>query len=529
MKKLLSFIVASAIALSSVAAYAAPNRFGVETADTVSVGLVTKLTNGSNDGANKNNPCIISVSSSGSMGTLNAKATLDMTEVKEKWNEYIAAAEAKGIDREIAIEYVDIDTESAFTLTIKSDPQITNAAGANTTLHWGANVSELFEQVGDAAYTEGTDNTTYTVNMKFKSGANKKLDNYLNAATLEPLTLDILGSSVSGVNTVYEIESTFSGTIVINIPGHPDDKMTVAINPAVDYNYVKQVISGGGSSGGGGGGGGGSIKPSQTPTATPTTTPTAEPTESPEVPEEIATTVEPQLQGTSSGAKLNYVDHYAYIIGYDDEDGTEVVRPENPITRAEVATIFYRLLTEESRNMFRTQSNNFSDVEEGDWYNNNISTVAAAGIVNGYDDGTFGPDKKITRAEFAAIAARFTSLIHEGENLFTDITGHWAEDAINNAAITGWINGYDDGSFDPEAEITRAEAITLINRVLYRYVRDTDMHNSMIEWKDNTEDKWYYEAVQEATNSHDYARKDIGYYESHTEITAPYDWESHEK
>ena len=187
------------------------------------------------------------------------------------------------------------------------------------------------------------------------------------------------------------------------------------------------------------------------------------------------------------------------------------------------------MLDDESREKFRTQENEFSDVNEGDWYNNNISTVAAAGIVNGYDDGTFLPNNKITRAEFATIAARFTSLVHEGENLFTDIDGHWAAEYINNAAITGWVNGYDDGTFKPNAEITRAEAITLINRVLYRYVLEEDLHEDMIVWSDNTPDKWYYTAVQEATNSHEYDREHIGEYETHTAITEPHDWESHEQ
>lgn len=519
MRKLLSFIVASAVTLSSVAAFAAPNRFGVEPLSNVDVNLVTKITGSSSDGTSESNPAIIEVSSSTALGTLDAEATISMENVKNKWNEYLDKAVSKTpFTREQLIAGVDLQS-SYFDLTIVADPHITNSAGENATLTWNTAVNNMFEKDGAATYLSDSTETRYTVRMKPKADINQKLESYFANDPLETLSLKIMGSSVSGTNVVYKITSTFSGEIIINVPGHSDEQMIIEFSESND-NYVKQIVS---SQGGNGGGGG------ATPTEKPTPTPEESPTPTPEIPEDLATTVEPQLQGTSSGAKLNYVDHYAYIIGYDNEDGTEVVRPENPITRAEVATIFYRLLTEESRQQFRTQENEFTDVNEGDWFNNNVSTVAAAGIVNGYDDGSFAPNNKITRAEFAAIASRFTSLIHEGENLFNDTEGHWAEDAINNAAITGWINGYDDGSFDPEAEITRAEAITLINRMLYRYIREENMHDDMIDWADNTADKWYYEAVQEATNSHDYDRKDIGYYETHTAIEAPYDWESHEK
>ena len=125
------------------------------------------------------------------------------------------------------------------------------------------------------------------------------------------------------------------------------------------------------------------------------------------------------------------------------------------------------------------------------------------------------PDKKITRAEFAAIASRFTSLVYEGENMFTDTSDHWAANEINNAAMTGWIAGYEDGTFNPEADITRAEAITIINRMLYRFVSKDGLHDDLVTWSDNTADKWYYEAVQEATNEHNYNRRGIGYYETH--------------
>ncbi len=510
MKKFLSLMVASALTITSMGmtATADPGNERSVTAP-INVTLGTTPTYGEDT-------AIDNAYQVASGGTFDAKATIDMSNVKTQWDNYIARGIeilGAGATADEVISAVTLSGE--FTVTITVDPaQITNSDPAH---RWNENVTNLFTEASHS-YSGGV----YTVNMEFNDANKAALKTYFEDMT--PLEMYIDGSTFTGTTQAH-IASSFEGTVTLSISGIGSyTSETITITPSTDNDYVEPSTptptptptrrpSSGGFS-----------RPTPTPTATATPTPTTTPT-----PDELATTVEPQLQGTASGAKLNYVDHYAYIIGYDNEDGTEVVRPENPITRAEVATIFYRLLTEESREQFRTQENDFSDVNEGDWFNNNVSTVAAAGIVNGYEDGTFKPNNYITRAEFAAIAARFTSLLHEGESLFNDTTGHWAEEAINNAAITGWISGYDDGSFEPDANITRAEAITLINRVLYRYVREDNLHTDMNKWADNTEDKWYYEAVQEATNSHDYDRKDIGYYETHTAISDPYDWESHEK
>ena len=220
---------------------------------------------------------------------------------------------------------------------------------------------------------------------------------------------------------------------------------------------------------------------------------------------------------------LNTVDHYAYIAGY--EDGT--VRPNNNITRAEVATIFFRLFTDEYRQTYWATSNSFSDVAAGDWYNNGVSTTANAGIVAGYPDGTFLPNNNITRAEFATIAARFLSDTYVGPDLFTDIDGHWAAEYINRAANAGWINGYPDGSFRPDAYITRAEAMTLVNNMLGRAPHRDHMLADMIRWPDNPETAWFYEAVQEATNGHDYdwvVEEDVKLYEIWLALQENRDW-----
>ena len=222
---------------------------------------------------------------------------------------------------------------------------------------------------------------------------------------------------------------------------------------------------------------------------------------------------------------LNGDDHFAYVIGY--EDGT--VRPESNISRAEVATIFFRLLDPEIREENLTDENTFADVGKGIWYNQAISTMAALGIVNGRTDTAFEPDAPITRAEFAAICARFDTNKRDGDSNFTDISGHWAEAEIERAATLGWINGYEDGTFRPDAEITRAEAMTLINRVLQRLPETADdLLDDMTVWPDCQPNAWYYLAVQEATNSHDFDRKDDGVHESWTALTEAPDWEQYQ-
>lgn len=224
---------------------------------------------------------------------------------------------------------------------------------------------------------------------------------------------------------------------------------------------------------------------------------------------------------------LNTEDHYAYIIGYS-EDGT--VRPNANISRAEVATIFFRLLTDEARDQFWMTTNNFSDVLPNDWYNNAVSTMVNMGIIQGYEDGTFRPNANITRAEFAAIAARFMASGYGVEDdLFTDIANHWARESINDAAMAGWINGYEDGTFRPDAAITRAEAVTLVNNVLQRKPDADHMFDSMIKWPDNPESAWYYEAIQEATNSHDYDLFEDAEYETWTALQENRDWAALEK
>ena len=225
-------------------------------------------------------------------------------------------------------------------------------------------------------------------------------------------------------------------------------------------------------------------------------------------------------EATGVPDKLNGDDHFAYVVGYSDS----TVRPNANISRAEVATIFFRLLKSDIRDGNLTADNEFSDVSDGQWHNKAVSTMAKLGIVKGRRADRFDPDASITRAEFAAICARFNTKPVENSGSFSDISGHWAENEIERAAAFGWISGYPDGTFRPDARITRAEAMTMINRVLCRMPQsESDLLDSMVTWPDNKPSDWHYLAVQEATNSHDFDRQgEVG--ESWTKLTSVPDW-----
>lgn len=245
----------------------------------------------------------------------------------------------------------------------------------------------------------------------------------------------------------------------------------------------------------GGGGGGGGHRPKPKPTV--------------EIPDDDA-------------LGLNNTDHFAYIVGY----GNGEVQPQNSITRAEVAAIFFRLLEDGIRNENFTHQNDFSDVAADAWYCSSVSTLSRMGIIAGYPDGTFRPNAPITRAEFAAIATRFDNNGDKTPVSFTDIIGHWAEGEITVAANHGWVSGYGDDTFRPQNQITRAETMSLVNRVLKRLPETpADLLPDMITWTDNADTSiWYYLPVQEATNSHYYEFKENSKHEKWTELRETRDW-----
>ena len=221
---------------------------------------------------------------------------------------------------------------------------------------------------------------------------------------------------------------------------------------------------------------------------------------------------------------LNDSDHFAYVIGYMDGN----VRPYGLISRAETTTIFFRLLKDSVRDGNLLTSHTYTDVADDYWANTAISTMTGLGIVQGRSTTTFDPKAPITRAQFAAICARFDTGKSSGEQTFSDIQGHWAEKYIERAAELGWIKGFEDGTFRPDAYITRAQAMTMINRVLNRIPEDeSDLLPGMNVWPDCNPGDWFYLTVQEATNSHDFEHK-AGSYETWTRLTKDPDWTRYE-
>lgn len=221
---------------------------------------------------------------------------------------------------------------------------------------------------------------------------------------------------------------------------------------------------------------------------------------------------------------LNDSNHFAYVIGYMDGN----VRPYGLISRAETTTIFFRLLKDSVRDGNLLTSNTYTDVADDYWANTAISTMTGLGIVQGRSTTTFDPKAPITRAQFAAICARFDTGKSSGTQSFTDIKGHWAEKYIERAAELGWIKGFEDGTFRPDTYITRAQAMTMINRVLNRIPEEeSDLLPGMNVWPDCNPGDWFYLAVQEATNSHDFEHK-AGNYETWTKLMKNPDWTRYE-
>ncbi|MCI8414701.1 MAG: hypothetical protein HFF00_03630 [Ruminiclostridium sp.] len=273
---------------------------------------------------------------------------------------------------------------------------------------------------------------------------------------------------------------------------------TCTVCPATGTREIPQLPGGGGSSSSGGSSGGGSSRPTPPPTVI----------DDPDVP----------LAGAPG---LNNTDHFAYIAGYSD--GT--VRPTKDITRAEVATIFLRLMTEDFRIANWSTSHSFNDAGASEWYNIALAVSAKADILRGYSDGSVKPNAAITRAEFATIAARFLGedATDEGVGDFSDTGSHWAAKDIRRAAKAGWIKG-DGNQFRPNDSITRAEVVTIVNRMLDRVPDQEHMLSDMKTWSDNPVGTWYYADVQEASNDHAYQRDEAGITEHWTELTAPKDW-----
>ena len=377
----------------------------------------------------------------------------------------------------------------------------------------GTNVGTYDMGLTEDSFTVTSTNANYTATIK------EVVDGWLKIDP-KPVTVTADNKSKYSGAVDPELTATVSGTIGTDTveytlsrePGEPVG--TYAITPAgkeLQGNYKVSYVPG-------------TLTINSlpynppTPPVTPGTTIPDGPT--PLVPDPGTTIADQDVPLAAPG--LNNTDHFDYIKGYVI-DGQILVRPEANITRAEVATIFFRLMTKEFREANWATENDFTDVKKGDWYNNAISTCTRAGILKGYEDGTFKPNQTISREEFAAIAARFASEEVPAGGMFKDIAGRWSEKDIERAAAMGWIKG-SNGLFRPVDKITRAEVIVIVNRMLDRVPDADHMLPDMKTFADNTPDMWWYADVQEATNSHEYDRAEDGVTGIWTSLLPEQDW-----
>ena len=394
-------------------------------------------------------------------------------------------------------------TQNTFTLTVNGNPVVANAPNNNV-----INFGEKDESTGKYPYvltyykgtaTKNADNT-YTITSGEKTYTYTPYDTTgeVNGPVSDEFFVLEMNVPVVSLDLKYNLSLTSKRTASGTYEVPTNESATLAYKSAnqnsgtVDFNEPTVSYTVKGSSGGHGGNGGGTVT----------------------IPDDVPT-------------GLNGKDHYAYVVGYPDG----MVYPQKNITRAEVATIFFRLLTDETREANMTKSNSYNDMKEGAWYTCAVSTLSKMGIIKGYEDGSFKPDASISRAEFAAIAARFDPDGDKTPATFSDVSSHWAKDEISIAANHGWIKGYEDGSFKPDQKITRAETMTLVNRVLKRLPETKDdLHKDMKTWPDNqNESAWFYLAVQEATNSHYQKLKKDGTHETWESMRETRDWAALEK
>ncbi len=337
----------------------------------------------------------------------------------------------------------------------------------------------IFAESDGRIFTPGNPNNTLVISVKVKDGITVGYLKDNLATALGDMTFTATGVVVANARNC-ELLGTISGTTRIESTSHFVEYDFDGIDLATGAAEVKAelyVRSSGGYR---------PVQPEE---------------EEPSVPSdgEIDTENVADPKETGVADHLNIEDHMIYLEGYPD--GT--IRPEHNVTRAEATTMLYRLLRPEVRDEIFTTENQFGDVTEDLWYNKAVSSMAKGGFVNGYEDGNFYGDNSITRAELVAIVARFAK-VNEGDATFTDVDdSHWAYENIVTAVANGWINGYEDGSFKPEQYITRAEAATIINRVLSRGVKEEGLMDGVRVWPDNPEDAWYYYEMVEATNEHD--------------------------
>ncbi|MDD6485112.1 MAG: S-layer homology domain-containing protein [Clostridiales bacterium] len=485
---------------------------------------------------------------------LDYQTIMDMTSVKELYNAYIAAAgsvitalggeDTSALKAELEATKVKGEFDVTIGFSGNSDSLYNSVSGLSAAdyqkmfslidAEGNSKDLDVLYKVEDVKADSNKKEVTVTLmvadSADADSAAKTSVDQYLgNQIVMKKEALKAVAPSAGSTYT-YEVYGTVTGATSIVSGDKTLGEITYrAVQDAKAANLVSQkeiaatvkIASPTNTPSGGGGGGGGvggisgapivTPKPGTTPApvATNTPTPTLDPNKMVETPEKL----ESEL-------------HYEYIIGYND--GT--VRPNGNITREEVATIFYRMLKDSVRKSLFTQQNNFNDVDAERWSNNAISTLASGGIVAGYEDGSFKPANAITRAEFVSMAARFYGAVTYNNIDFTDVDGHWAKNSIEAGVYYRLISGYSDNTFKPDANITRAEVMTIVNNILNRAVDEEGILEDVPQWSDNNKGDWYYYTVLEATCPHDYVRREENkVMENWTKLNGATDWEALEK
>lgn len=397
------------------------------------------------------------------MGALNTlsgnSSTVDFNKVT---NDICYAINSGSVTDVIGDSFDLVQTSGTCPFTIKvGDTEYTATADATTANLWNFNTGDSTSNPYTVEYKPATETEkeqlVWTINVPVEN---------LNRVSLS-YTLKLVNKQTAA-GTYTPVTNESATLDYINSNGEAGTQ-EIFEQPTVTYKVA-------GSNGGGGG--------SYTPTPSPS--PTA--------------ITDPEVPGADLPTDLDSVDHFAYISGYPDGS----VQPNGNITRAEVATAFYRLLTDARRDAIFTADASYTDMAKSLWYNKAVASMSNGKYVTGYPDGSFGGDRQITRAEFVAMAARFMDA-KAADVKFTDVSSsHWAYSYISTAVSYGWLEGYSDGSFKPEQPITRAEAMTIINRMLARGTDADGVMTGYKDWPDNVKGEWYYYEVLEATNAHEH-------------------------